>query len=258
MLNLQKHFSSITNCWIYVSPSSGARPRKIPPGVEAAELLTGGKVWFSPDSSPEKCYGRGSIFWHRSGEQTVCHSDPADPYRCLAIYFRVRENETCPSPRIGRWNSAASMELFVADILNLFRRNGTENSGFLAVYAAVTLLRQMKFPPEPDLPSALQLACRIIDADPGADPGPEQLAAACGVSKSYLFHLFRVFLNSSPHRYRIERRLEMARHLLIQPGIPIKSIAESCGFHNIEVFYRHFRRAEGTSPGNYRSSNILI
>ena len=66
----------------------------------------------------------------------------------------------------------------------------------------------------------------------------------------------RKFLDSSPCRYQQERRIEMAKNMLLQPAVPIKYISESCGFHDIEVFYRNFKRLEGISPGNYREQNL--
>lgn len=35
----------------------------------------------------------------------------------------------------------------------------------------------------------------------------------------------------------------------------IKAIAIECGFDNLEVFYRCFKRGTGTTPGEYRNRN---
>ena len=256
MDDLQNHYQKITRCWIYSASPKGVRPKTTPPEREIVELITGGMVRFAPDGGEEQCYGRGSIFWHHFGEKTVFKVVPEDPYRCLAFWFKVPGNTRRPAPRVSRWNSAESMELFVADMLNLFRRYGKEDSGFLALYAAVTLLRQATFAPEPELPAPLRTACRMLDADPGRELDLNELAENCGISKSYLFYLFRRHLDSSPRRYLLERRIEMAKNMLLQPTIPIKTIAEACGFHDIEVFYRCFKRLENVSPGNYRSENL--
>ena len=257
MTDLQKHYFGMTRCWIYAASPNGVRPKTTPYGREIVELMTGGKVMFSPDGGPERCYGHGSIFWHRCGERTVHKVVPEDPYRCLALWFKVPEQgSVCPAPRVGMWNSAVSLELFVADMLNLFRRYGKENSGFLALYAATVLLRQISFAPEPELPAPLRTACRILDSDPVGELDVDELAAKCGISRSHMFFLFRKFLDSSPCRYQQERRIEMAKNMLLQPAMPIKYISESCGFHDIEVFYRSFKRLEGISPGNYREQNL--
>lgn len=257
MVDLARHYLGITRCWIYSAAPSGVRSKDVPFGREIVEVFTGGKVMFAADGGEEKCYGYGSIFWHRFGEQTVHKAVPDDPYRCLAIWFKVaNEDSPCPAPRIGTWNSPQRLELFVADMLNLFRRVGKDDSGFLSLYAATTLLRQMTFAPEPELPAPLRSACRIFDINPGQQLDLDGIAEQCGVSKSYLFYLFRKHLGTSPWRYLLERRIEMAKNMLLHPNVPIKSISESCGFHDIEVFYRSFKRLAGTSPGAYREDNL--
>ena len=154
--------------------------------------------------------------------------------------------------RIGVWRSAASLELFVADALVLFNHSSDEENGMVAKYIGYTLLRQMGFDCSARLPAALKLACSMIEQNPAAPLSVDLLAEQCCVSKSHLFWLFRRHLNSSPYRYMLCQRLKMARNLLIDRDMPIKLIAESCGFGCIEVFYRHFRHSEGMTPADYR------
>ena len=52
--------------------------------------------------------------------------------------------------------------------------------------------------------------------------------------------------------YLQKKRVEHAGRLLMTTALPIKDIAERCGFASIEVFYRVFRKYRGTTPGNYR------
>jgi len=142
MIDLSKQYLGITRCWIYSAAPHGVRPKTTPYGMEIVEILTGGKVMFAEDGEQEKCYGYGNIFWHSFGEKTVHKAVPEDPYRCLAIWFEVADSKVkCAECRVGTWNSPQRLELFVADMLNLFRRIGSGDSSFLALYAAATLLR---------------------------------------------------------------------------------------------------------------------
>jgi transcriptional regulator GlxA family with amidase domain len=56
----------------------------------------------------------------------------------------------------------------------------------------------------------------------------------------------------TPHGYLQERRIVRARQLLETGTLPIKEIAELCGFENIEVFYRSFKKSAGMPPAVYR------
>ena len=80
----------------------------------------------------------------------------------------------------------------------------------------------------------------------------EVLAAAGGVSRPYLFALFREHLHSSPHRWLLRKRLNRARLLLAGGEEPVKFIAAECGFESLEVFYRQFRQNVGIPPAEYR------
>lgn len=244
-------FRRVVKCWIFQAHGPRVNPATALPGREVVELILGGKVIFD-DGSGEKIYGSGSIFWHSAGEKTVCLSPPGEPYRCLAINFEVDPASPRPCGRTGHWNAATAPELFAADALSCFEHWPESGRELLTAYIASTLLRQMSTGNAPALPPVLQQACIIIEQNPAAELDIASLARSCGVSKPHLFNLFRRYLHRSPYRYMMDQRLKMARHLLIEQDMPIKSISGSCGFKSLEIFYRHFRRSEGMAPGEYR------
>jgi len=245
-----RHILSVATCWVYQAHAVRVNPFTVPAGKEVVEVIIGGRVIFD-DGSGEKIYGTGSIFWHRAGEQTVCRSVPGELYRCLSLHFMV-DDTPCRCRRTGRWHSPMAPELFAADAVNCFEYWPRESRELLTLYIAGTLLRQMNCDAVPPLPQALHNACIIIEQNPAAELNVSELARSCGVSKPHLFNLFRRYIHCSPYRYMLDQRLKQARCLLIDPDIPIKSIGEACGFRSIELFYRHFRNAEGMTPLEYR------
>ena len=82
---------------------------------------------------------------------------------------------------------------------------------------------------------------------------PEQLAAEAGVSKRQLERLFRRWLQTSPTRYYMELRLNLARTLLSQTSVPVTDIALRCGFTSPGHFSERFRATVGVSPRTFRS-----
>jgi AraC-like DNA-binding protein len=79
------------------------------------------------------------------------------------------------------------------------------------------------------------------------------LAEAGRVLGAHPSHLVRVFSDSygiAPHRYVIGRRIDHARHLLLQGHSPAHA-AVAAGFHDQSHLTRHFRRVLGTTPGAF-------
>jgi AraC family transcriptional regulator len=71
----------------------------------------------------------------------------------------------------------------------------------------------------------------------------ESLAAVAGVGVWTFTRHFRDSFGRTPHAYIIERRIDRARRLLAQSGLPIKEVALACGFadqaHMTRVFQTH-------------------
>ena len=109
-----------------------------------------------------------------------------------------------------------------------------------------SLAEMQKYPPE------LQRAICRIRQDlkfPGSLAG---LCAEAGCGKSKLQWQFKHYLASSPIKFLMNKRLEMARHLLEKTDLTIKEIAEKCGFCNQLYFSNVFYKHQGCSPRNYR------
>ncbi|HEU5226125.1 MAG TPA: AraC family transcriptional regulator [Actinomycetota bacterium] len=69
-------------------------------------------------------------------------------------------------------------------------------------------------------------------------------------------HLVRCFSRTfriAPHRYLLARRIESARHRLLQ-GEAVAEVAVGVGFHDQAHLTRHFRRHVGTTPASYASA----
>lgn len=65
---------------------------------------------------------------------------------------------------------------------------------------------------------------------------------------------FRDAVGMAPAHYRLQQRLETARHLLRQTSLPIADIAASLGFTDEAHLARHFRTYVGVTAGQYRRS----
>ncbi|HUK07248.1 MAG TPA: AraC family transcriptional regulator [Stellaceae bacterium] len=79
-----------------------------------------------------------------------------------------------------------------------------------------------------------------------------QLASECSLSLSYFARAFRQSTGQPPHRWRLERRVDRAKDLLLNSTQPLAEIALACGFADQSHFTRVFSRIVGVGPAAWR------
>ena len=72
------------------------------------------------------------------------------------------------------------------------------------------------------------------------------------VSDSTVSHLFKQKMGISIYHYVTQRRLILAK-TLIMDGIPLEQVAARVGFSDYSTFYRAFRQEYGISPRQYKN-----
>jgi AraC family transcriptional regulator len=95
-------------------------------------------------------------------------------------------------------------------------------------------------------------AKEAMNAGLGKDISIAHLASECGLSSSHFARAFRQTTGRPPHRWFLERRLEVAQDLLLNSQMSLKEIANACGFSDQSHLTRAFKRTIGTSPGAWR------
>jgi len=84
------------------------------------------------------------------------------------------------------------------------------------------------------------------------DLGIPTLAEQAGMSERSFIRHYRADTGQTPARAIDLIRVETARRLLSDTGLPIKRIAANCGFGSEETLRRSFLRAIGVTPQAYR------
>ncbi len=108
----------------------------------------------------------------------------------------------------------------------------------------------------PSLPHASPSVARAIEwmkAEPQADTSLSALASACDVSRFQLIRSFMREVGTTPHAYRMQLRLQVARRHLAQ-GRAIAEVALLTGFADQSHLTRAFVRQVGITPGRYRAA----
>lgn len=98
----------------------------------------------------------------------------------------------------------------------------------------------------------VELALRLLLNDSGSGHSLKQIAAHCGLSRSYFEKAFKVSLGEPPHRWLVRQRIQRAGKKLEQTNDSVSSIALSCGFTDQSHLTRVFGAIVGSSPAAWR------
>ncbi|MEL7464795.1 MAG: AraC family transcriptional regulator [Pseudomonadota bacterium] len=100
----------------------------------------------------------------------------------------------------------------------------------------------------------LRRVTEFIEDNIGSLMTIDDLAQVAGRSPFHFARCFRAATGSSPHRFVLQRRVELARQLLEGTGEPISEIAYRCGFSSQSHLSTAFRKQLGSTPLAYRKA----
>lgn len=80
----------------------------------------------------------------------------------------------------------------------------------------------------------------------------DSAAKAAGVSRRRFNDLFKMTFGTTPNRYLISRKIDLAKNLLKTGYLSVSDTAELCGFGDIYYFSKVFKAETGILPGEYR------
>ncbi len=92
-----------------------------------------------------------------------------------------------------------------------------------------------------------------ITAHPAADLSVAALAGRMRMSERTFVRRYRAATGLTPARAVERLRVEAAQQMLSTTALPLKRVAQRCGFGSEETFRRSFARRFGTTPGEYRA-----
>jgi AraC-like DNA-binding protein len=99
--------------------------------------------------------------------------------------------------------------------------------------------------------AGVQRARRLLDAERTRVVHSRELEAVSGLTRYELARQFRLVLGTSPYRYLLMRRLDLAREE-IRRGRPLADVACEAGFADQAHLTRVFKAASGLTPARYR------
>ena len=83
----------------------------------------------------------------------------------------------------------------------------------------------------------------------------EGVAKYIGVSRKYLFAVFKNIIGASPQDYIINYRIEMAKEFLLNEELSVGEVAYAVGYDDPLNFSKIFKLKTGQSPREYRKNH---
>ena len=101
---------------------------------------------------------------------------------------------------------------------------------------------------------AVAEAARFIAANAARPIGTDDVAARVAVGRRQLERRFRAALGRGVHEELQRCRIDRAKQLLHDTDLTLAQVADASGFGSASYFATAFRRAVGSTPGDYRQS----
>lgn len=98
--------------------------------------------------------------------------------------------------------------------------------------------------------------CDYITAHCTENLTVDELAVLAGFSKFHFIRLFKQFTNVTCYEYLIQKRIELAERLLIEPNLTITQVALQSGFGSLSSFNRVFKVSKNCTPTEYKNMNV--
>jgi AraC family transcriptional regulator len=105
-------------------------------------------------------------------------------------------------------------------------------------------------------PWQLRLARDTINANLEGELLLEQIARDCGLSVGHFARAFTRSTGVSPHRWLMQRRVDVAKDLMLTTDSSLVEISLKCGFSDQSHFTRVFAEATGETPGRWRQIQL--
>ncbi len=99
-------------------------------------------------------------------------------------------------------------------------------------------------------------ALSFIESNYQRDVSIEEIAAFCGLNRSYFGKVFRETMGESPQAFLLHYRMARAAQLLKDTKLSVGEIAQQVSYDNQLHFSRAFKNVHGVSPREYRQTHF--
>ncbi len=148
------------------------------------------------------------------------------------IIEMVKKKPPCFELHIINWLTKYFIELYSNGYVNTKPHNAIADKNYTAVRDAI----------------------KYIENNYSQQLTVEELAYNAGFSKSRFMSIFKEYTNTTCKKFINLYRLEQAQTMLRDTNHTVLNIAISCGYNNISLFNREFKKVYGITPLEYRKN----
>lgn len=103
-----------------------------------------------------------------------------------------------------------------------------------------------------DMPAMIKVVCSLVTRRPQTPYTVEELASAARMTPNYFSSLFHKHTGQCFMDYLTDRRMALAKQLLMDPSMNIGEVAALSGYDDPGYFTRRFRKKTGVTPKAWR------
>ena len=205
---------------------------------------------------------KGQIFVIFPGTIVKYQADASDPWSYTWIGFYGEEaKEIFEKAGLSIHSPIATLQNH-GDVLSIFRDMPRERSADIGknlkftarLYEFLSLLVDNVVHTEKNSNVYMTTAIRYIKAHYVEDMSVDSVADHIGISRKYLFAIFKNNLGVSPKDYIIDYRIKKAIEFLRDENISVGNVAYSVGYKDPLTFSKMFKLKTGMSPSEYRQN----
>lgn len=200
----------------------------------------------------------GSMLHYQAGQLVVIPPDIRHTHRddggasCLYIFCK-NAALALRHPALIADDAQHCIRHLFEDVLHLFGSGETQDKTLLSPY--VQLIAQhinARRPAAPHSQLVEDIARNIVQNYTNPNYELDELLKSAPYCYDYLCRLFRQELNTTPHKYLTDLRLQSAADILrAGNGGSVSEVARLCGYSDPLYFSRMFKKKYGASPREY-------
>ena len=220
-------------------------------------LILNGSVRFSMLSEYFTAHA-GDLIFIPEGIRYISHWDGDPLIRFCNVHFTVPKTNLNPwrsmHPQQISCDSDGAFYQMFEEIRSLSKGDYADQlQAYSCFYRLVAkALPLMEMSPTRLPPAPLQEAISYIEDHYATISSVQEIAAACYLSESRLYHIFKDYLDITPISYLNNLRVHNAMTLLTTTDLSIQQIAERLNFHSEYYFRKTFRKITGVLPSHFR------
>jgi AraC-like DNA-binding protein len=242
----RRHWVHETYAKIYVVVAGAAVYQN---QADSSPLVPGTTYFFPPhQASRHSCAQSLDVYWmHISIEAPV-----------LDLRLRaLRTIRSWPTASYERWREVYTALAQWSPDLGLVQQ--LRQQAMLSETFAMLLAGEADPNEAPELDQLrrrFEPAVRFMDEQFLRNPSLAEVASRIALSPPHLHRGFRQAFQTTPHRYMLRRRMDVAQQLLAATALPVAEVAERAGYPDQFYFSRVFKRFFRVSPEAFRRSRL--